>query len=118
MQNWKLIRDTLGSIVWLAVAAVGVSFVAVGAASAQSYPSKPIRIVLPLAAGSPIDAMARLAATALSSRLGQPVIVENPRGGRNDRQQGGRDRCTRWLHLVVRRLESRIRSVDVQESRL
>jgi tripartite-type tricarboxylate transporter receptor subunit TctC len=61
--------------------AAGVSLIAVCAASAQNYPSKPIKLILPLGAESPINAMARLAAPALSSRIGQPVIVDNRPGG-------------------------------------
>jgi tripartite-type tricarboxylate transporter receptor subunit TctC len=57
------------------------TLVAAGTSSAGTYPTKPIKIVLPLAAGSPIDSMARLTASALSSRLGQPVIVDNRAGG-------------------------------------
>jgi tripartite-type tricarboxylate transporter receptor subunit TctC len=49
--------------------------------AAQPYPSKPIKFILPLGAESPITAMARLAAPALSARMGQPVIVENRPGG-------------------------------------
>ena len=80
MQNWKLIRDALGSIVSLAVSAVGVSFVAVGAASAQSYPSKPIRSSFHWRQARRSTPWPVSAATALSSRLGQPVIVENRAG--------------------------------------
>ena len=58
-----------------------MSFAVFGSCSAQSYPSKPMRFVLPLASGSPIDAIARLITPTLSSRLGQPVIVENRAGG-------------------------------------
>jgi tripartite-type tricarboxylate transporter receptor subunit TctC len=78
---WKQIRNSVGSIVSSSFVAVGVSLIAVGSASAQPYPSRLIKIVTPLAASSPISLMARLAAPALSSRLGQPVIVENRPGG-------------------------------------
>jgi tripartite-type tricarboxylate transporter receptor subunit TctC len=64
-----------------AFAAAGASLIALGPSSAQPYPSKLIKVVAPLAASSPISVMARLAAPALSSRLGQPVIVENRPGG-------------------------------------
>ena len=50
-------------------------------ASAQSYPSKLIKIIAPVPAGSPLDAMARLMASALTARLAQTVIVENRPGG-------------------------------------
>ena len=50
-------------------------------ASAQSYPSRPIKLILPFTAGSPNDVMARLLAQHLSPRLGQPLVVENKPGG-------------------------------------
>ena len=53
---------------------------ATGAAHAETYPSKPIRIILPFAAGSPTDALARVIAGPLSNRLGQAVIIDNQPG--------------------------------------
>jgi tripartite-type tricarboxylate transporter receptor subunit TctC len=50
-------------------------------ASAQSYPSKPIRLILPYTAGSPNDVIARLVTPALSSELGQTVVIDNRPGG-------------------------------------
>ena len=49
-------------------------------ANAQSYPNKPLKIVLPFAAGSPPDAMLRIITGPLSKRLGQPVVVDNKPG--------------------------------------
>jgi tripartite-type tricarboxylate transporter receptor subunit TctC len=50
-------------------------------ALAQTYPSKPIKLVIPFAAGSATDSAGRIVAQALSQRLGQNVIVENRAGG-------------------------------------
>jgi tripartite-type tricarboxylate transporter receptor subunit TctC len=50
-------------------------------ANAQSYPSKPIKLILPYTAGSPNDVLARLFGPHLSARLGQPVVIENRPGG-------------------------------------
>ena len=46
------------------------------AAQAQQYPSKPIRMVVSIAAGSVTDVIMRAAAAELQTRLGQPVVVE------------------------------------------
>jgi tripartite-type tricarboxylate transporter receptor subunit TctC len=48
---------------------------------AQSYPNRPIRLILPYTAGSPNDVLARLVAPHLSARLGQTVVVDNRPGG-------------------------------------
>ena len=48
--------------------------------AAQSYPSSNINLVVPFAAGSGTDAVARIMATKMSSILGQPVIVDNKPG--------------------------------------
>ena len=48
---------------------------------AQSYPSRPVRIIVGAIAGSAPDVIARLIAQRLSERLGQPFVVENREGG-------------------------------------
>ena len=52
-----------------------------GGAWAQSFPSRPINLVVFLPAGAIPDIIARLIGSALSERLGQPIIIENRPGG-------------------------------------
>ena len=66
-------RKLLGAMLGL------VAFSSV-AAQAQTWPSRPVRIVVPYAAGGGTDAMARFFAKGLEQRLGQPFIVENRDG--------------------------------------
>ena len=49
-------------------------------AHAQTYPSKPIKVVVPLTPGSPVDVVGRLVGQHLSTALKQPVIIENRPG--------------------------------------
>jgi tripartite-type tricarboxylate transporter receptor subunit TctC len=64
------------------VLVAAVMFIAgAGAAGADDYPSRPIRVLVPYAAGGPSDTGARLAAEALGRVLGKPVFVENRGGG-------------------------------------
>ena len=49
-------------------------------AHAQSYPNKPIRLIVPFPAGGAADIVARVITHALSEALGQPLIIDN-RGG-------------------------------------
>jgi tripartite-type tricarboxylate transporter receptor subunit TctC len=53
---------------------------AVPGAGAQSWPSKPITIVVPLAAGGAVDTMVRTLAEPMRAELGQPILVENMGG--------------------------------------
>src|SRR5919201_1299374 len=63
----------------LAAALAGLSLAA-HAAHAQSWPSRPIKVIVPTGAGAATDVMARLMADSVTRGLGQPVVVENQPG--------------------------------------
>jgi len=63
-----------------AALSVGFALAASGAALAQAYPSKPIKLLVPLAAGSTADIVSRFAAEQLGKALGTSVVVENKSG--------------------------------------
>src|SRR3954470_19874875 len=68
----------------LVAAAAFATFAGTGtAALAQAWPTKPIRVVVPLTPGSASDVMGRVVADQLSQQLGQPIIVENRPGAGN-----------------------------------
>jgi tripartite-type tricarboxylate transporter receptor subunit TctC len=58
----------------------GLLAVTAFAASAQNYPTKPITLVVPFAAGGPTDVVARLLGATMTRSLGQTVVVENKTG--------------------------------------
>ena len=64
-------------LVALAVIVIGAHGSAAAQTLAQTWPSKPIRAIVPFGAGSATDIVPRIVFDPLSARLGQPIIVEN-----------------------------------------
>src|SRR5262249_2400246 len=52
-----------------------------GGAAAQEFPTRPVTMVVPFAAGGPIDVLGRLLQGPMAEALGQPVVIENISGG-------------------------------------
>lgn len=67
-------RGALGAIAFAALAS------ALSPVVAQSWPAKPIRLVVPYAAGGPTDVIARLVARTAGAKLGQTIVVDNKAG--------------------------------------
>jgi tripartite-type tricarboxylate transporter receptor subunit TctC len=59
---------------------IAAIFVAIAGASAQNFPTRPVTLVVPFAAGGPADAMARVIGDRMRVSLGQQVIIENVSG--------------------------------------
>src|SRR5882724_4135534 len=76
--NSPLNRDATKILLRAAIFAAALA--PIQSATAQSYPSRPITMVLPFAAGGPTDTLARILADRMRVTLGQPVIVENVTG--------------------------------------
>lgn len=70
MRRWNLIFLLM----------IGIVGSDAGPALAQRYPNKPIRIIVPFAAGGSVDALARVIGQLLSETFGQPIVVENRPG--------------------------------------
>jgi tripartite-type tricarboxylate transporter receptor subunit TctC len=64
----------------LAAIAIAATFGGIAGAQPQTYPSRPITIVVPFPAGGPTDALARVISERMKASLGQPVIIENVTG--------------------------------------
>src|SRR4051812_44732820 len=65
---------------WIAAAALLAVAIGASPAAAQDYPARPVRVVVPFAAGAGTDLTGRLVAQELSKRLGQQFFIENKPG--------------------------------------
>jgi len=71
----------MNNLVRCAAAAIALSLLAAGVQAQSKYPTKPIRLLTPFAAGGGSDILARLIGPPLTEVLGQPVVVDNRPGG-------------------------------------
>ncbi|MCA3150426.1 MAG: tripartite tricarboxylate transporter substrate binding protein, partial [Rhodocyclaceae bacterium] len=79
----RFIRGLLGpkcAAALLALGALGVSILAPLPASAQAWPAKPIRLVVPYPPGGGTDLLGRMVARRLSETLGVPILIDNRPG--------------------------------------
>lgn len=75
----KVVRGMAATALWATMIALGC--LAAGMVAGQSYPAKPLRIVVPFAPGGPNDILARVIGQKLTEAWGQPTVVENRAGG-------------------------------------
>jgi len=68
---------------------------------AQDFPTRPLTMVIPFAAGGPTDVLARVVAARMSEVLGQQVVVENV-GGAGGMNGSYRIACSRWIPIRAR----------------
>ncbi len=75
------------------VLAAGLVAFAMTPATAQNYPTRPVTIIVPFAAGGPTDVVARIVGDHMSKTLGQTIVIENTLGA------GGTTASTRAMAL-------------------
>jgi tripartite-type tricarboxylate transporter receptor subunit TctC len=75
------LRQALLTLAFCAAALLVTGQFAQAQSSAQSWPQRPVRFIIPLGPGSGVDITARLLADKLAAKWGQPVVVENRPGG-------------------------------------
>ena len=92
------------------------------AAQAQDYPNRPINVIVPFPAGGLTDVPARIAATMMSEKIGQNLVVENKTGATGTIGAALCGACSAGrLHAVRqfagRRAEYSLRAADLQSGR-
>src|SRR4051812_37287917 len=60
---------------------IALAFIVTAGAASAEYPGRPVRLVVPQAAGSATDTAARILANELARELGQPIVVDDRPGG-------------------------------------
>ena len=72
--------DFFGRLAAVLLLSMALSAVTSGSASAQNYPDRAVKIIVPFAAGGTADAIPRFVGEWLSRKWGQPVVIENRTG--------------------------------------
>ena len=86
---------------WLALSLAVATLVitTLSTAQAQNYPNRPVRLLIPFAAGGAVDTIGRVIGQKLTEQMGQPVIVENRAGAAGGE---GDEQADRTVGIVLR----------------
>src|SRR5262245_19947616 len=74
------VEDRMRTLLAIAFAFVTATFGAIGGGNADEWPTRPIRTIVPLSAGSAADVVPRIVFEQVSTQLGQPIVIENRPG--------------------------------------
>ena len=80
MARWPRAVMLRGRLPLTLIGALAAFIISAGISSAADYPTRPITIIVPFAAGGPTDILARLFGQSMSQSLGQPIVIENVTG--------------------------------------
>jgi tripartite-type tricarboxylate transporter receptor subunit TctC len=85
IHEWEKVMTMAKNIVSIATAAATAAMSAMmalaSAAYAQDFPARPVKVIVPFAAGGPVDTLARVLGEGFRQRTGQTLVVENKPGG-------------------------------------
>ena len=98
-------KRSVAALLWVSALAAGACGIVSGQpafAETASWPTKPIRAILPIAPGTGADVISRIVLNQLSVQLAHPIVIENKggAGGTHRRSDGGQGRARR-LHAAV-----------------
>lgn len=105
----------LKRVIVLLAAMLGLGWI--GVVAAQSYPTRPITMIVPFPAGGATDTLARYLAEQMHAILGQSIIIENVTGAAGSRAESGSVHKREYMALLRRYMPVKRVEIDLLHRR-